>query len=167
MPQERELPEGAADTSVPRFAADAMLGRLAKWLRLLGYDTLYDPTLDDAALATVARAEERIVLTRDHALSERRGTRSILVTSQVPREQLSQLRRELGIGPVAPLSRCSLCNHPLEAMERDRAEGLVPPYVFATHTRFWRCAACGRLYWLGSHCARMGAVMGVDLGLGA
>ena len=142
-----------------RFVADAMLGRLAKWLRILGYDTLYDPTWSDAQLARLARAEERILLTRDLGLAKRLGVRVLVIADQDLPSQLDQLHRELGLEAVAPLSRCPACNELLEEIPKDYAWGQVPPYVFCTQGEFRLCPACNRFYWRGTHWQRMQQVM--------
>jgi uncharacterized protein with PIN domain len=143
----------------PRFVADAMLGRLARWLRILGYDTLYDPEWSDTRLARLARAEDRILLTRDLDLAKRRGLRAIVIADENLPAQLAQLHRELGIKAAAPLSRCPICNEPLEEIPQDRAWGQVPPYVFCTQQEFRLCPACNRFYWRGTHWERMRAAM--------
>jgi uncharacterized protein len=134
-----------------RFIADAMLGRLAKWLRILGYDTRYDPACDDAQLVRLARAEERVLLTRDTELARRRGVRVLFLVSEGLEEQLSQLHQEFGLSVIAPFTRCPVCNAPLEAINRDQAWGQVPPYIFVTQPEFRLCPTCNRFYWRGSH----------------
>ncbi|MHB1294264.1 MAG: Mut7-C RNAse domain-containing protein [Anaerolineae bacterium] len=134
-----------------RLVADAMLGRLARWLRLLGYDTLYDARWDDPTLVRLARAEDRVLLTRDTELARRRGVRVTFVKSEVLQEQLAQLHRELGVRAREPFSRCPVCNAPLEQVPKDRAWGMVPPYVFMTQDAFQVCPVCGRFYWRGTH----------------
>jgi len=139
----------------PRFVADAMLGRLAKWLRILGYDTRYDPRWTDPQLVRLARAEDRVLLTRDLELARRRGVRVLLIESEQLDAQLEHLHRTLGLWAVAPLSRCPVCNEPLEEVPKDHAWGLVPPYVFCTQEWFRLCPACNRFYWRGTHHARI------------
>jgi len=133
-----------------------MLGRLAKWLRVLGYDTVFSPSLDDPELACIARAEQRVLLTRDTALARRKGLRAVLIRSDQPREQLLQVVTELD-KPLAgaTLSRCLRCNSALLDVSREVVAGLVPPYVLATQTAFRRCPRCGRVYWRGTHWQRM------------
>ncbi|MBC7222925.1 MAG: Mut7-C RNAse domain-containing protein [Anaerolineae bacterium] len=135
----------------PSFLLDGMLGRLARWLRLLGYDAAYEPSLPDAQLARRARAEGRILLTRDRVLARRRGVRAVLVREDRLEGQLAQLRRELGLSWQGRRPRCPACNEPLEPMPRDEAWGLVPPYVFVHHERFDLCPSCERVYWRGTH----------------
>ncbi len=127
-----------------------MLGTLAKWLRLLGYDTRFDPALDDHALARLARAEERILLTRDRALAARRGLRSLLVQEGDLEAQIAQVVRALG-PPSGLEPRCAACNGELAFVPKAAVQSLVPPYVFHTQSEFRRCTACGRVYWRGTH----------------
>lgn len=138
-----------------RLLADGMLGRLAKWLRLLGYDTAYDNHADDLALAHRARAEGRVLLTRDRALAARRGLRSVLIESEVLVEQVRQVREALGPPPGPALSRCSLCNLPLKPAAPHEVAERVPPYVLQTQKRFGVCPGCGRVYWGGTHLEHM------------
>jgi uncharacterized protein with PIN domain len=138
-----------------KFLADNMLGRLATWLRLLGYDTAYVPHATDPELARIARAEDRILLTRDVELTRRRGLRSILVESEQVEEQLEQVALTLGLSSQQAFSRCAVCNAPLEEVSKLAVQDTVPPYVFQTHDAFRRCPACERVYWRGTHWAHM------------
>lgn len=139
----------------PRFLADVMLGRLARWLRALGYDVLYDRSLDDDALARLARAEERILLTRDVELTRRRGIQTMLVRDDRVSEQLKQVVNQLGLATNAAFSRCIECNAVLQELTRDEALPHIPPYVAATQARFRRCPQCGKVYWRGTHWTHM------------
>lgn len=145
----------SVDDQPLRLLADGMLGRLARWLRLLGYDTAYENDADDMYLARRARAEGRVLLTRDRALASRRGLSTLLVESEVLEKQIRQVLETLGPPPEPALSRCSLCNVPLEAVSKDLVADRVPPYVFRTQQQFRLCPACGRVYWPGSHLERM------------
>lgn len=138
-----------------KFIADTMLGRLAKWLRLLGYDTLYLPHVDDPTLARLARAQDRILLTRDVELTRRRGIKHLLIESEKVEEQVAQVLRAFKLSAREAFSRCAECNHRLESVSKEAVRGRVPPYVFSTQERFRRCAQCGRVYWRGTHWARM------------
>jgi len=137
-----------------KFVADAMLGRLAKWLRILGHDTAYFPNLEDQELVRLARAEDRVLLTRDTELTRRRGLRSLLVESDRLEEQLGQLLRDLSLDMDSP-ARCARCNALLEAIDRAAAKGRVPPYVYRRHSEFTLCPACDKVYWRGTHWQRM------------
>lgn len=137
-----------------RFLCDAMLGRLARWLRLLGYDAAYSDA-GDHELARRARAEDRILLTRDTKLVERRGIQALLITSQAPDAQLRQVVQEFDLRQSKVFSRCAACNTPLRHIPKPAVRELVPPYVFRRHTSFQECPGCGRIYWRGSHWQRI------------
>ncbi len=137
----------------PRFLADAMLGTLARWLRLLGYDCAFGGVAaEDADLAAEARAEGRWLLTRDRELASV-GPRTVLVRSEGLEDQLVEVlsRLELHPDPTLDAARCAECNGELATAERGQVADDVPPYVLATAERFMRCTACGRVYWPGSH----------------
>lgn len=138
-----------------RFLADSMLGQLAKWLRLLGYDTLYLSHSEDGELVRRARAEDRVVLTRDRLLSRRGGLASVLVASDDPAEQLAEVVERLELSADRQDPRCPACNHSLEQVAKPSIRERVPPYVFAKHTHFRRCPECGRVYWRGTHWDRI------------
>lgn len=138
-----------------KFVVDAMLGTLAKRLRILGYDTYYDPALDDHQLVRLARAERRVLLTRDRELARRRGVEVLLVASENLEEQIDQVLRALELVPDRPFSRCPICNTPLQILDRQDAEARVPPYVAHTHTRFSHCPGCQKVYWRGTHWRQM------------
>ena len=142
-----------------RLLADGMLGKLCKWLRLLGHDTTYDTGWDDNEIVRAARAEGRIVLTRDKALSERRGIRALLVTSGLLEEQLVQVISELGLPQGFAGSRCSVCNGQLEEAAGSAVRERVPRHVYETQDVFRRCPMCDRIYWQGGHWARMQPLM--------
>lgn len=138
-----------------RFIADAMLGRLAKWLRFLGYDTLYFRG-DDSRLLELAEAEGRVLLTRDTRISRHRpAVRCLFIRSDRVWEQLRQVIEELQLKTEEVGSRCMRCNVLLASIEKAEAKGLVPDFVFKTQDAFSRCPACRRIYWAGSHFQRM------------
>jgi uncharacterized protein with PIN domain len=137
-----------------------MLGRLARWLRLLGYDALYAQDLgpghvSDHQIAARARTDGRVVLTRDRELARRKGVRCLLVRSQILEEQLQEVVAALGRPPPGAPARCTACNAPLVEISPAEARPRVPPYVFRTQRCFHRCPACERLYWPGSHWRRV------------
>ncbi len=145
LPQDQSAAKAA-----PRLIVDAMLGRLAKWLRLAGYDTLYWRDGSDEELIAAARAGERVIVTRDRQLAGRRGVCALLVAAEVLDEQIAEVRAALG-GDPQPFTRCPECNEPLQELAHADARDLVPPYVWHTQTEFRRCAGCGRVYWKGTH----------------
>jgi uncharacterized protein with PIN domain len=134
-----------------KLLLDGMLGRLAKWLRLLGYDTAYFPDLDDNELVRVARAQGRILLTRDGELTRRRGLNCLFVESDELEEQLKQVISKLHLKVERPFSRCPVCNTPLCEVEKPSVRGRVPPYVFRNKEHFSLCPECDRIYWRGTH----------------
>jgi len=138
-----------------KLLADGMLGKLAKWLRLLGYDTAYDNAASDHQLARRARAEGRVLLTRDHELAGRRGLRTLLIQSEILEEQMQEVQDAFGPPPHPPLSRCAICNTALEKVSPSEIADRVPPYVLRTQSEFHHCPGCGRVYWPGSHVQMM------------
>jgi hypothetical protein len=139
-----------------RLLADCMLGRLAKWLRILGYDTAYENDATDHELARRARAEGRLLLTCDRELAARRGLNTLLIRSQQLDDQVQQIQEALGPPPQPALSRCPVCNVGLEEMSARDAADRVPRFVHETHAEFRHCPGCGRVYWSGSHVEAMG-----------
>ncbi len=144
-------------TGMPRFLCDAMLGTLARWLRLLGYDAeLVGPDARDAEVAARAAAEGRVLLTRDRELAAA-GPRTVLVRAERLEDQLAEVIGRLGLDPrpEARGTRCAACNGEVTPVERETVAGLVPPYVYGSAGSFRRCAGCGRVYWRGSHVPRI------------
>lgn len=141
------------DHEAPLFAADAMLGRLAKKLRMLGYDVFYSAGIEDRELKRIALRERRVLLTRDHEIAETSlPVRVVLMESDDVAEQLSQVNRAFGLElGSASFTRCTECNVPVEIVDKLEIEDAVPPYVYATQDHFGRCPACGRIYWEATH----------------
>ncbi len=148
-----------------RFIADVMLGKLARWLRILGYDVVYDPTVDDETLVARAISEQRVLLTKDRPLIERwrkklRSCGYLLLSSDDWREQLRQTVEHFGLDlHNRRLTRCPECNGVLEAVPKEAVRYKVPFYVFTHHEHFARCPQCGKVYWAGSHYERMNAAL--------
>lgn len=147
-------------TNPPRFIVDMNTGKLARLLRLLGYDAEFFVG-QDSLMVTKALAEGRIILTRDTRIMERRviacgRLKALLIKSDNPDEQVRQVIVELPLGcDFRPFTRCLECNRPLEERSKEQVATLVPPHVFQTRDRFWQCPACGRTYWRGTHWQRM------------
>jgi|SRR5215470_14553066 len=143
--------------ATPMFLADAALGRLATWLRLLGYDTVYARNASATELVRRATADGRILLTRNtHLIRQRALPPHVLVTSDDFRLQLRQVIAVCGLTNVpAFLTRCSRCNTPLEPLDAAAASLRVPRYVGETQTAFARCPSCARIYWPATHVERM------------
>ena len=148
----------------PRFLADCNVGRLARWLRALGYDASYHAMIGDAELVREAAAESRVLLTRDRDLTKRRaiqtGTvQAILIRDDDVTKQLRQVFSELGLELKEALTRCIVCNAELESRIPARVEDRIPPYVRRTQSRYSECPTCGRIYWAGTHWQRMREVL--------
>jgi hypothetical protein len=140
-----------------RFIADRMLGKLAKWLRVLGYDVLYLRQGRDEEILEGLR-EGRILLTRDRRAGPWHGRgRVVVVEANKPETQLRELVAQLGLTmeETVFLSRCIECNRVLSAVSREEVRDEVPEYIWQTHGSFQRCADCGRVYWSGSHAEKM------------
>lgn len=142
----------------PRFAADSMLGGLARWLRILGYDVWYEASVEDEVLVRRALRERRWILTRDRRLpDEWRIEGVILVEADEPMAQLREIVRRLDLAPEREraFGRCPLCNRTLEPADPSDLEGRVPERVREEREVFRRCPECGRIYWEGGHVRRM------------
>jgi uncharacterized protein with PIN domain len=143
--------------NAPRFVVDVMLGRLAHWLRAMGYDTVYDGRADDDRLLALSIADDRILITRDASLATAAGRRGCLIRIQRTEMQLAEIVERLGLAPPDAhwLTRCLECNTTLEPLVKEAVRALVPPRIFATQTDFTGCPSCGRVFWPGSHFDRM------------
>jgi hypothetical protein len=139
-----------------KFIADVMLGRLAKRMRLLGFDVLYDRTLNDNEVIRLALEGNRAILTRDASLAARPlAANHLLITSDYVREQIEQV---LSVSPpdtLRALTRCSACNDRLDPISKEEVRNLVPQNVYDTMNSFLRCPRCKRIYWRGTHARRM------------
>jgi uncharacterized protein with PIN domain len=150
-----------------RFVADVMLGRLAKWLRIIGYDTLYFRDIEDSQLIRTAVRENRIVLTCDVELHDRGGFKGLLVEQGDLQTQLAQVIQEAHLQPRCETGvRCPLCNELLKDVSRAEVKGLVPHFVWTTQGQFSRCPRCGKIFWKGTHWERIKKrlrAMGLDI----
>jgi uncharacterized protein with PIN domain len=142
----------------PAFVAESSLGKLAKWLRLAGLDTRFDPLPPDfQRLHQWAKAEGRIVLTRTERVFRRLPEhQGLLIRSDTPVAQVQQVLRHFGLRrlDLEPLSRCIRCNQLLQSIEKGRLPGDIPEYIRFTHDQFRTCVRCRRIYWSGTHSAR-------------
>jgi uncharacterized protein with PIN domain len=144
-----------ADT--PKFVVDHNVGKLARWLRLMGYDARFFRGGSDAELVTIALKEGRIIVTRDTRIMQRRlvtngKLKALLIESDQPLKQIRQLIDSLHLDyRFNPFSLCLECNQPLVERRKAEVKELVPPYVFKTQDQFRQCPSCQRIYWRGTH----------------
>ena len=143
-----------------RFVVDVNVGRLAKWLRVLGYDTVFPRHADDKELVRIALREGRLLVTSDAGFSLRRAVRQgqmrvVQILDQDLNGQLRQLVRELGLEIKNGFSRCLVCNEPLHSVAKEKVADRLPPYVYQNHSEFVECPQCCRLYWRGTHWSAM------------
>jgi len=148
-----------------KFVVDLNVGKLTRWLRLMGYDTLFLPSLDDGEMVKLALSQQRVLLTRDtqimrwHVVSSGR-LKAILIETDNPRRQLLQVVERLHLNyQFNPFSRCLECNALLETRSPQEVEGQVPPYVFKTQSKYVQCPDCHRIYWQGTHWQAMNRVL--------
>jgi uncharacterized protein with PIN domain len=144
-----------------RFVADVMLGRLAKWLRIAGFDVIYSNRISDNELVEISNREDRILLSRDTRLLVRKSVRHfIFLESQNLQDQLKQVLDLAGssIGS-AVLTRCLCCNEALIEAPRERVCKVVPGYVYKTQSQFKSCPRCRKIFWAGSHRSSMTAAL--------
>ena len=133
-----------------------MLGRLAKWLRILGQDVIYGPHLTGYGLIRAARAENRLILTRDRSLKQKQPPPFLLIDGDRRRDQIVQVVRQCGLELGRDLfTRCIECNSLLQTRSKETVEGAVPPYVFASQEKFSSCPTCRRIYWPATHHEKM------------
>jgi hypothetical protein len=151
-----------------KFAADRMIGRLAKWLRVLGQDVVYGRHLSGYGLIHTARRENRLILTRDRGLKKKQPPRFIFINSDDYSEQLRQVVQECGLTVGDALfTRCLTCNSVLQPTTKESVRNVVPSYVFATQENFCCCPNCRRVYWPATHHQRMlDELRKIGIGLG-
>ncbi len=141
-----------------KFICDDNLGKLAKFLRILGYDTSFDSKIDDHRLIRQSLEGERIILTRDTKLSRfKAAANQLFIESDQPLNQLKQVLKHFGLKTrkEALFSRCLLCNNILEQTEKLEVKDRVPSYVFKTQKEFVICKNCNKIFWEGTHIQAM------------
>jgi uncharacterized protein with PIN domain len=136
-----------------KFVVDCMLGKLAKWLKILGFDALFFSKIEDDALLDIAADENRVLLTRDTGLIEKsKRVKLLFIESENWRTQVEQVLDEFDLWrDVKPNSRCIECNVRIKDLPRERAKNLVTPFVFENADTFALCPDCGRVFWRGTH----------------
>ena len=140
-----------------KFIADNNVGKLARWLRVVGYDTLLFKQKDDTKLIKIALSQGRVILTRDTQLMKRRlvtngKLKAMIITQDDPKEQLQETVKKLNLSyHFKPFSLCLECNQALIPRSKEEVKNLVPPYVFKTQNQYVECPVCHRIYWQGTH----------------
>ena len=140
-----------------KFIVDNNVGKLAKWLRIMGYDALLVSEEDDSRMVKIALAENRVILTKDSQVMRRRlvtsgRLKAVLIKDDDIRAQLKQVVAALNLDyHFRPFSICLECNRKLIEKNKEALQDLVPPYVFKTQEQYMECPSCHRLYWRGTH----------------
>lgn len=152
-------------TRETRFIVDHNVGKLAKWLRMMGYNAILFKEEDDGSLVRTALTQDRVVLTKDSQIMKRRVVTSgrlkaVFLDTDDPNEQLRKVIQTLHLDcHYKPFSICLECNHPLVERDKEEVRGRVPPYVFRTKEQFMECPSCHRIYWRGTHWLAMNRVL--------
>jgi uncharacterized protein with PIN domain len=146
------------------FVVDGMLGKLTRWLRMMGHDVKYSNKLDDTELMVIAKKESRVLLTRDLALYQRaiaKGIEAFYVEGMTEPERLAELARRFSIPLVIDLksSRCPRCNAPLQSVPKEKVVDRVEKNTFSHYSAFWECPNCGHVYWQGAHWTKIRATL--------
>ena len=140
-----------------KFIVDNNVGKLAKWLRMMGYDTLFFNGSNDAGMIAVAVSDGRVILTRDTQIMKRRlitsgQLKAVLVKSDNPELQIRHVIERLNLDcQFRPFALCLECNQPLLERSKEQVKDRVPPYVFRTQIQYMECPTCYRIYWRGTH----------------
>lgn len=148
------MTENVCSMMALRFLLDGMLGSLARWLRILGYDTVYHIDMDDDMLRAEAQNSHRVLVTRDAELfrkTEKSGAKAVLIHSEHIREQLKELVDTMSISLIPVNTRCPRCNGSLNHIDKSEIEGKVPLESYKVFDEYWICTACNAIYWKGSH----------------
>jgi uncharacterized protein with PIN domain len=143
-----------------KFIADGMLGKLTRWLRILGHNVKYSNKLDDAQLMAIAKKERRILLTRDLELYQQataKGIQAFYVDGQTEAENLAKIAQRFGISLDIDMakSRCPKCNAQVKPIPKEKVAGKVEESTYTYYNEFWECPKCGQIYWQGAHWTRI------------
>jgi uncharacterized protein with PIN domain len=136
-----------------KFIVDSMLGKLAKRLRLMGYDASYDPKKDDREILKLSKEEDCSIVTRDTGMSKIRGANVLLIRSTDVHEQLKELYKlaKIRLDDKSLFSRCPECNTPVKDVSKEEVKKIVPKFVYETLNKFSYCPKCKKAYWQGTH----------------
>jgi uncharacterized protein with PIN domain len=144
-----------------KFLLTKELGRLSKWLRILGFDASYFTQDKPASLIIQALREDRVILTRNHRLPKSGGAKIIIIQAEMIREQLVEVLKTLKIKLNSDMmfTRCIICNEELLEIDKLKVKDQVPEYVYKTQERFINCPKCGRIYWQGTHWGNVSKIL--------
>jgi uncharacterized protein with PIN domain len=143
-----------------KFIADGMLGKLTRWLRMLGHNVKYSNKLDDAQLIAIAKKERRILLTRDLELYQQataKGVQAFYIDGKTEAEKLAKLAQKFGINLEIDMavSRCPKCNAKVKPTSKEKVKEKVEESTFNFYNNYWECPKCGQIYWQGAHWTRI------------
>jgi len=149
-----------------KFILSKELGRLTKWLRILGFDTVYYNQDNLSSLIIQALRDERIILTRNQRLPQARGLKIVLIKNEKIKAQVAEILQGLKIRPQSEMmfSRCIICNQELAKIKKEEVKDKVPEYVFKTQKDFVTCPKCQRIYWQGTHWGNVTKTLGEIIG---
>jgi uncharacterized protein with PIN domain len=140
----------------PGFVADVHLGKLAKWLRMLGFDTVYSNAFTSSELVEIAHKENLILLSRNPAFEKNKSITTCLITDEEPERQLQQVINNFHLqDEIRPFTRCLVCNGILEEVTKEMVQPFLQANTIKYYNEFWQCTHCQRVYWKGSHYQRM------------
>ena len=147
-----------------KFLADSMLGKLARWLRMLGQDVIYNVKLDDSKLLEEAKRDNRVLLTKDLELFQRaiaRGIDAFYVEGKTESERLSQIAKRYSVALAIDMekSHCPVCNTKLQAVAKEQLKDELEKNTFTFYEKFWKCPNCGQLYWQGAHWKQISSML--------
>jgi len=156
----REVAESFGENKTLKFISDGMLGKLTRWLRMLGHNVKYSNKLDDAQLIMIAKKERRILLTRDFELYQQaiaKGVNTFYLEGKTEEEKLAELAKRFNIKLNIDMttSRCPKCNTRVNLVPKERVAKKVEKSTFAYYDEFWECPKCGQIYWQGAHWTRI------------
>jgi uncharacterized protein len=154
----------SAETDGLNFILDGMLGKLARWLRMMGYDAKYSTTLQDNELLAIAKQEKRVLFTRDLALYQQasaKGVEAFYVEGTTEPDRLAEISARFGIAIVIDLehSRCPKCNTKLAMAPKEEIAEKIEKNTLIHYSEFWRCLNCGAVYWQGAHWIKIRATL--------
>lgn len=146
------------------FIVDGMLGKMARWLRMLGYDTKYSSSMSDDEILKAASEEGRVILTRDYEFFKRanvHGVKAVFVEGNTNAEKLADLSRQLNISLEINIneSRCPKCNAKIASIRKEKVKDKVPESTYSFYDEFWECSSCGQIYWKGSHWKKINNIL--------